>query len=171
MADQWVRLELDVAGFDASRFEHYVTRCRAEGIRFTTLAELGDTPVHRYALYELNKECSADIPERGEFFSYEEYAERRFTVASYDPRGVVIALDGESWVGMAATSKHENFVFNEMTGVRATHRGRGISIAMKTFGMRYIRQCGASRVRTFHHPLNHSAISMNRTMGFVDAAD
>ncbi|MDI3403838.1 GNAT family N-acetyltransferase [Streptomyces cavernicola] len=171
MADQWVKLELDVAGFNASRFEPYVTRCRAQGIRFTTLAEMGDTQEQRLALYELNKECSADIPERGEFFSYEEYAERRFAASSYDPRGVVIALDGETWVGMAASSKHEKFVFNEMTGVRSTHRGRGISIAMKTIGMAFVRQCGASKVRTIHHPLNKSAINMNRTMGFVDARD
>ncbi|POX60393.1 GNAT family N-acetyltransferase [Streptomyces sp. Ru62] len=171
MADQWVRLELDVASFDEHHFEKYVTRCRADGIRLATLAELGDTPEHRRALYELNKECSADIPERGAFYSYEEYAERRFSVASYDPRGVVVALDGDIWVGMAATSAHGDFVFNEMTGVRASHRGRGISIAMKTFGMGFVRECGASKVRTFHHPLNESAISMNQKMGFTEARD
>jgi hypothetical protein len=171
MADQWVKLELDVASFNECHFAKYVTRCRADGIRLTTLTKLGDTPEHRRALYELNKECSADIPERGEFYSYEEYAERRFAVASYDPRGVVIALDSDIWVGMAATSAHGDFVFNEMTGVRASHRGRGISIAMKTFGMRFVRECGASKVRTFHHPLNESAISMNRKMGFVDTVD
>ncbi|MBL1108586.1 GNAT family N-acetyltransferase [Streptomyces sp. 5-8] len=169
MTDQWVRLELDVAAFDAPRFEQYLTRCQAAGIRLTTLAELGDTPEHRRALYELNKECSADIPERGEFYSYEEYAERRFASAGYDPRGVVVALDGDVWIGMAATSVHEDFVFNEMTGVRAAYRGRGIAIAMKTWGLRFAREYGAPRVRTFHHPANANAIAMNRRMGFVDA--
>ncbi|MCM2415922.1 MULTISPECIES: GNAT family N-acetyltransferase [unclassified Streptomyces] len=169
MAHQWVKLELDAAAFDAGRFEEYVTKCRAEGIRLTTLFDLGDTEVNRRALYELNKECSADIPERGEFFSYEEFTARRFEVPSYDPRGVVIALDGDDWIGLAATSNHGEFVFNEMTGVRAAYRGRGISIAMKTFAMAYVRRCGAQRVRTFHHPANASAIGMNRTMGFVDS--
>ncbi|MFI9243624.1 GNAT family N-acetyltransferase [Streptomyces sp. NPDC053086] len=164
----WVRLELDVTAFDATRFEEYVARCSAAGIRLTTLAELGDTPEHRRALYELNKECSADIPERGEFYSFEEYTERRFAAAGYDPRGVVIALDGDAWIGMAATSVHDGFVFNEMTGVRAPYRGRGISIAMKTVGLRFARECGATRVRTFHHPANANAIAMNRRMGFVD---
>ncbi|WLQ32076.1 GNAT family N-acetyltransferase [Streptomyces castrisilvae] len=168
MTDHWVRLELDTTTFDAERFGAYVTRCRDQGIRLTTLAELGDTPEHRRALYELNKECSADIPERGEFFTYEEFCARRFDVPSYDPRGVVIALDGEEWIGLAATSRHTGFVFNEMTGVRAPYRGRGISIAMKTFGMDFARLCGLHRIRTFHHPANASAIGMNRTMGFVD---
>ncbi|MEU6672251.1 GNAT family N-acetyltransferase [Streptomyces sp. NPDC046727] len=171
MADHWVKLELDIASFEAARFAAYVTRCRAEGIRLATLAELGDTPEHRRALYELNKECSADIPERGEFYAYEEYAERRFEVAGYDPRGVVIALDGDTWIGMAATSVHGDFVFNEMTGVRAGYRGRGISIAMKTVGLDFAREYGATRVRTFHHPANANAIAMNRRMGFVDAED
>ncbi|MFD8691084.1 GNAT family N-acetyltransferase [Streptomyces sp. NPDC059651] len=168
MANQWVRLELDLSAFDTDRFERYVTTCRDEGIRLTTLAELGDTPEHRRALYELNKECSADIPERGEFFSYEEFCARRFDVPSYDPRGVVIARDGDDWIGMAATSRHEHFLFNEMTGVRASYRGRGISIAMKTYGMGFARLCGIRRVRTFHHPANDSAIGMNRAMGYAD---
>ncbi|MFE7813220.1 GNAT family N-acetyltransferase [Streptomyces sp. NPDC057433] len=170
MTVPWVKLELDVAAFDAPHFETYVTRCREDGIRLTTLAELGDTPEHRRRLYALNKECSADIPGRGEFYSFDEYAERRFEAAGYDPRGIVIALDGDEWIGMAATSVREGFLFNEMTGVRAGYRGRGISIAMKTFGMAFVRESGTSTVRTFHHPANADAIAMNRRMGYVDAA-
>ncbi|MFF4715321.1 GNAT family N-acetyltransferase [Streptomyces eurythermus] len=169
MTDHWVRLELDVAAFDAPRFQPYVERCRAAGIRFATLAELGDTPEHRRALYELNKECSADIPERGAFYSYEEYAERRFDSPGYDPHGVVIALDGEAWIGMAVTSVHPDFAFNEMTGVRAAYRGRGIAIAMKTLGLAFAGQRAAATVRTFHHPANTGVIAMNRKLGFVDA--
>ncbi|QKW50531.1 GNAT family N-acetyltransferase [Streptomyces buecherae] len=169
MTDHWVRLELDVAAFDEERCAPYVRTCQAAGLRLTTLAELGDTPEHRRALYELNKECSADIPERGEFFSYEEFVRRRFDDPSYDPRGVVLALDGEAWVGMAATSRHSTFAMNEMTGVRAAYRGRGVSLAMKTYGMAFVRECGLPTVRTIHHPANASAIAMNRRMGFVDA--
>ncbi|MCX2925254.1 hypothetical protein [Streptomyces sp. NEAU-W12] len=47
MTVPWVKLELDVAAFDAPHFETYVTRCREDGIRLTTLAQLGDTPEHR----------------------------------------------------------------------------------------------------------------------------
>jgi RimJ/RimL family protein N-acetyltransferase len=169
MTGHWVKLELDVASFDERRFEEYVARCHAEGIHLTTLAELGDTPEHRRALYDLNKECSADIPERGEFFSYDEFTERRIAVPSYDPRGVVLALDGDAWIGMSATSDHGDIVFNEMTGVRAAHRGRGISVAMKIFGMSFVKALGARTVRTLHHPANASAIAMNRKLGFVDA--
>ncbi|MPY43898.1 hypothetical protein FNH04_29560 [Streptomyces phyllanthi] len=72
---------------------------------------------------------------------------------------------------MAATSdqRASGFVLNEMTGVRAPYRGRGISVAMKTYGIGFPGLCGVSTVRTFHHPLNVAAIAMNRTMGYVDA--
>jgi RimJ/RimL family protein N-acetyltransferase len=171
VADRWVKLELDVDAFNAARFEQYVERCRRASIRLTTLAELGDTPNHRRKLYELNKECSADIPDRGEFHTFEEYLQRRIEVPSYDPRGVVIALDDEAWIGMAATSDHRSsgYVVNEMTGVKAAYRGRGISIAMKTFGIGFARSCGVSKIRTIHHPANTSAIEMNRRLGYVDA--
>jgi hypothetical protein len=169
MADQWVKLELDLTTCPVQRFEPYLEACRGAGIRLTTLAALGDTPDHRRMLYELNKECSADIPDRGEFYTFDEYVQQRIEVPSYDPLGIVIALDGDTWVGMAASSKHSGFVFNEMTGVKAGYRGRGISVAMKACGLSFAELCGVTTVRTLHHPANANAIAMNRTMGYVDA--
>ncbi|MFJ5720562.1 GNAT family N-acetyltransferase [Streptomyces sp. NPDC093149] len=171
MPDRWVKLELDVNTFDAARFDRYVKRCQDTGIRLITMAELGDTPRHRRALYELNKECSADIPGRGEFYTFDEYFERRIDVPSYDPRGVVIALDDDTWCGLAATSDRRaaGIVFNEMTGVRSAYRSRGLSIAMKTFGMGFACLCGVDRIRTIHHPDNSIAIGMNRRLGYIDA--
>ncbi|MFI6080379.1 GNAT family N-acetyltransferase [Streptomyces sp. NPDC051217] len=171
MAAHWIKLELDVRTFDAARFVKYVERCRAAGIRLTTLAELGDTPPHRRELYALNKECAADIPDRGEFYTFDEYIELRVDVPSFDPRGVVIALDGDTWCALAATSdrRSDGFVFNEMTGVRAGYRGRGVSLAMKTFGIGFAHLCGVDKIRTIHHPANTTAIEMNRRLGYVDA--
>ncbi|MGW7318616.1 GNAT family N-acetyltransferase [Streptomyces sp. NPDC054865] len=166
---QWVKLALDLNTFDARRFGAYVARARTQGIRLTTFDELADTPAHRRALYELNRTCSADIPERGEFHTFDEYLGRRFDTPSYDPRGIVVALDGDTWVGMAATSHHDGHLFNEMTGVLAGYRGRGLSIAMKTIGTRFAGLHGARQIRTVHHPANTNAIAMNRKMGFVDA--
>ena len=171
MTPHWVKLELDARTFDPERFRGYAERCQAAGIRLATLADLGDTTVHRRALYELNKECSADIPGRGAFYTFDEYVERRIDVPSFDPRGVVIALDDGVWCGMAATSDHRSagYVFNEMTGVRAAYRRRGISVAMKTAGIGFGAHCGVDRIRTVHHPANTAVIEMNRRLGFVDA--
>ncbi|XVV15237.1 hypothetical protein ACQP2X_13095 [Actinoplanes sp. CA-131856] len=77
--------------FDDAEFAPYLHRARISDAGLTTMAELGDTADHRRALYELNKTCSADIPDRGTFYTYDEYVAQRIDVAGFDPRGVVLA--------------------------------------------------------------------------------
>lgn len=48
-------------------------------------------------------------------------------------------------------------------------RGRGISVAMKAFGLGFAELSGVTGARTFHHPANANAIAVNRTMGHADA--
>ena len=126
---EWVRLELRLGDFDPDRFSDAVRAVRERRILLTTLEDLGDTGEHRRALYELNKRCAADIPDRGAFFSWQDYRRHRLEVPSFSPAGVVIAVDGDRWVGMAATSdhRHEGYVFNEMTGVVRERRARRVS--------------------------------------------
>jgi RimJ/RimL family protein N-acetyltransferase len=166
----WVRLELDVERFDDADFEPYLLRAESAGTRFTTMADLGDTPEHRRALYELNRACSADIPDRGPFYTYDEYVAQRIEVATYHPAGVVIAVSGDDWIGMSATSLHpeQALAFSEMTGVLAPHRGNGLSLALKLLAIRFVRSSGLQRLVAFHHPRNQTAIAMNRRLGFVD---
>ncbi|NED94665.1 GNAT family N-acetyltransferase [Phytoactinopolyspora alkaliphila] len=170
MPTEWTRLRLDVQNFDEDPFLQYLDRARHHGIELTTMARIGDTPAHRHALYQLNKTCSADIPERGEFYTYDEYATRRFDQRVYNPSGVVLALDGAEWVGMAMTTIHaaKGYAFSEMTGVLAAYRGRSLALAMKVLAIRFAKDAGVSVLRTFHHPRNASAIAMNRKLGFVD---
>ena len=103
---EWVRLQLDLNSFDGAQFEPYLRRCQQSGLGFTTVAEIGDAPATRRSLFRLNKICSADIPGRGEFYTFEEYLAERIDVPSYDPHGVVLATDGGTWIGMTATSLH-----------------------------------------------------------------
>ncbi|MFE4454909.1 GNAT family N-acetyltransferase [Streptomyces sp. NPDC056796] len=172
MAIEWVRLKLELDAFDDARFEPRLLSCREAGTDFTTMADLGDTDGHRRQLYELNRTCAADIPERGRFYTFEEYLAQRVDTPTYDPAGVVLALDGGAWVGMASTSlQPEGHAFNEMTGVLASHRGRGIALAMKVLGIRYARAHGMKLLRTVHHPANDAVIALNRRLGFVDDHD
>ncbi len=159
-----MRLTLDVDKFDADALGRVVDRCVREGMVFTTMAELGVCESNRRRLYELNRTCSADIPERGEFYTYAEHCAERIEVPGYDPSTVVSALDGDVWVGMAAASDHrdDGYFFNEMTGVLRSHRGRGIAIAMKVALIERVRKLGVPTIRTFHHPDNEAAIALNR---------
>ncbi|WP_338703425.1 GNAT family N-acetyltransferase [Streptomyces sp. Q6] len=113
-----------------------------------------------------------DGQERGSstrFYTSGEYVAQRIETPTYDPHGVVLALDSGSRVGRATTSLHpEGHAFSEMTGLPAGHRGRGISPAMKLLAIGFARSHGAPWLRTFHHPDNAAAIGMNRRLGFVD---
>jgi len=170
VAVAWVRLQLDMDAFDEDQFVPYVQQCRRSGIDFTTMGDFGDTAECRRALYELNKTCSADIPERGAFYTFEEYLADRIDTPSYDARGIVLAVSNAAWAGMTATSLHpaEGYAFSEMTGVLAAHRGQGLSLALKLPAIRFARSSGYRWLRAFHHPDNASAIGMNRRLGFVD---
>jgi GNAT superfamily N-acetyltransferase len=166
----WVHLRLDVDEFGDGAFEPHLVRARRSGVELTTLAELGDTTEHRCALYDLNKTCAADIPDRGEFYTYEEYVTQRIEVPGFEPAGVILAVRDGAWIGMSATSLHpaEGYAFSEMTGVLAPDRGQGLSLALKLLAIRFVRSSGYRWLVTFHHLRNVSAIAMNRRLGFVD---
>jgi GNAT superfamily N-acetyltransferase len=167
----WVRLRLDVEQFDPGAFATDIDRCRRAGIEFTTIAALGDDDANRRRLYELNRVCSADIPGRGEFYPYPEYLAERIDVASWDPGTVVLAIDGDEWVGMSAASDHrdERYFFNEMTGVVRSHRRRGIALALKVLVIERVRALGVPAIHTVHHAANVAPITLNRKLGYVEA--
>jgi GNAT superfamily N-acetyltransferase len=166
----WVRLQLDVNTFNDRQFEPHLLRARESGIEFTSMAKLADTAEHRRALYDLNRECSADVPGRGEFYTYDEYLADRIDVPTFDPAGVILALRHYDWIGMSATSLHpeQRYAFSEMTGVRRPYRGQGLSLALKLLAIRFVRSSGYRRLVAYHHPGNAPAINMNRRLGFQD---
>lgn len=170
----WVRLELDLAGFDEEPYRWTLERAAADGIVLTTMAELGDTAEHRRALWSLNRECAADIPQREEFPPFEEYAADRLEVASYRPAGVAIAVDRGRWVALSGTSLRADddlgagrYAFSEITGVVGSHRRRSLGTAVKLLTIRFAREQGYRLMRTIHHPDSTAAIGMNLRLGFT----
>ena len=170
MEPRWVEMSLDVDRFDGGRFAGTVEACLRRGIAFTSMSALGDDEANRRRLYDLNRTCSADIPERGPFFTYDEWRAQRIDAVGYDPASVILALDGEAWVGMSAASdhRHDGYFFNEMTGVIRSHRRQGIATALKVLLVERARGCGVARIDTFHHPGNRAPIELNRRLGYVE---
>ena len=165
-----ITLQLDVQRFDVQRWHHYIRDNEHAGIRFSSLAEVGDTDANRRRLYELNKICSANIPGRGPFYSYEEYRAVRFQTDGYTAAGVLLAVAGSAWVGMSATSYHteKGFIFNEMTGVLREYRQRGIATALKVRSIAFAQSRGVSVMYTVHAAANRAAIAMNRRLGYTE---
>ncbi len=169
-ANPVVKLQLSLLDFDIEKWRHHITDCERLGIRFHSLAELGDNEANRKRMYELNKECSADIPGRGSFYSYEEYCVQRFDVNSFLASGVILAVQGDVWVGMASVSHRPgaDYAFNEMTGVVRSHRRLGIATSAKAISLQFAKSLGVSSIRTVHAAANLVAIAMNRRLGYTD---
>ena len=164
-----VRLRLNLATYDGTPFRDSVKRCEAVGLTFSSLASLGDTDTHRRQLHTLNRECSRESAGRGRFESYDDYAAELLDRPEYSSDGTIVALDGDAWVGMVMLSVwgEQDFLFNEMTGVIASHRRRGIAMALKALSMCFAQSTTCSYVFTFHDPMNTAAIALNRRFGFV----
>ncbi|MEU8105508.1 hypothetical protein AB0C18_17465 [Nonomuraea muscovyensis] len=116
LLDEGTAAGVDVDGFDDRAFEPYLRLARESGVRFTTMAELGDAADHRRALHDLTRSCSADIPERGEFSTDDEYVAQRIEVATFTPDGVTLAMRDGVWIARSATSLHaaHGIAFGEM---------------------------------------------------------
>lgn len=167
MSVKWVRLALDLEG----NSKLLARSDPPAGITLTTLQELGDSESHRHLVYELNKTCSADIPDRGVFFTFEEYERLRFEAPGTRSDGLVLAFDHDVTLGMCQLTcpPDQWWAFIEMTGVLRPYRGRGVATAMKLRALQAARSWGCTEVRTFHHPNNRAIIAANRSLGFREA--
>ncbi|MBX2799046.1 MAG: hypothetical protein KTR31_15325 [Myxococcales bacterium] len=172
MTVRWVKLELDLAQLDLEPHRAAVQRVLETGVELVSLASLGSQEENLRRLYELNATCSADIPDRGTFHTWEAYRRLRIDVPGFDPALVTLARADQAWIGMAATSDHgaRGFAFNEMTGVLRPHRQRGIAMALKVVNLEATVRAGVSVVRTIHHPDNEGIIQLNRSLGYTEPA-
>jgi RimJ/RimL family protein N-acetyltransferase len=163
-----IRAYLDLGTFPEGAFARILDGVRARGIDFVTLADLGDTPQARRRVYELNRTISADIPDRGPFWSFDEYLKLRLDRAWYRADGVTLAVDGEAWVGLNQVGIHadEGFAFVEMTGVVAGYRGRKIGQALELMGIRCARRYGAGTLGTSIDAENAPMLAISRKLGY-----
>jgi GNAT superfamily N-acetyltransferase len=161
---------LDLERFDEAAF---ASHCEVEGIRIASLAELGETPETRRQLWALEMQLNADVPgfaSQGFAVPYEEYCELLFQQPWYQPDLQLLALEGDSWVGMASLRLGEAagrpYIYHNMTGVVATHRGRHIGLALKLAAVRCAQRHGAGELRTDNDSENAPMVALNRKLGF-----
>ncbi len=160
---------LHLADFDEQWFAGAVTRVEAEGIRFLSLADLGDTDEVRRKLYDLNAALARDSPGRdGDFFPFEQFQKTVCSASWYRPDGQIVAVTGDSWIGMAAVGyfANTNSMYNMFTGVEPIWRGRGIALALKLLAIACARRYGAGYISTNNDSENAPMLAINRTLGY-----
>ena len=161
---------VDLATFDYGRLASIVEQVEQAGIRFFSLADVGDTQEARHKLYEVNRACALDDPaSSGRFQSFEEFDKMLNTSSWFVPEGQVLAADGDDYVGLSALGyiSEQNAMYNNMTGVIRPYRGRKIAQALKIVALKFAQEYGAKTVRTHNDSQNHSMLAVNKKLGYV----
>jgi GNAT superfamily N-acetyltransferase len=159
---------LRLADFDPAPFAGVVEALQAEGIRFFTMADEGDTPEAQAKLWALNRSASLDIPGRERSFStLEAYRQRVCGAAWYRPDLQLLAADGEQWVGLASLEPREDgILWNRMTGVVREYRGRRIALALKLLAVQVALRHRFTELQTNNDAENLPMLAVNRKMGY-----
>lgn len=163
--------ELEVAGFDAGDFQEVIARVEGSGIRLLNLDEYragaGDW---RRRIYDLHMEARRDTPgyDSSAAPGFEAYVERIFE--AQEPLGPAwyLALDDELLVGLTMIFKNPakpRMLRTGFTGVRRSHRRRGIATALKVKAIAAAQAFGAERIHTANAEGN-PMYALNLTLGF-----
>ena len=160
---------LDLANLDETRCVNAVEDAHAQGIRFLSLAEVGNTTENRRRLYELNRSCALDIPgSDGTFPGFEDFSKNVFEESWFRAEGQILAVDGQRWAGLSAVGYFpaNHSAYNMFTGVERDYRGRHLALALKVLANRFARSLGAVYVRTNNDSKNAPILSVNRKLGY-----
>jgi GNAT superfamily N-acetyltransferase len=161
---------LDLNTFEESRFAGTIEAVEASGIRFFTLADLGNTHEAQQKLYEINRLCAADNPsnEGWSFPPFEAFCKQIIGASWFRADGQIIAVDGDRWIGLAAVSYYEdtNTMHNAFTGVDRAYRGHKIALALKLLAIQCARKYGARSITTDNDSLNAPMLAINRKLGY-----
>jgi len=161
--------DLDLHGLDAHAFTDGIDALQASGIRFFTVADLGETEAARRELYAINRRVTLDDPgSEGIFPSFEQFCKDVFAAPWYRPQGQWLAADGDHIIGMCAVGyfQESNSMYNMMTGVDNGYRGRGIAQALKVLAIRWAKVYGADYIRTNNNSENAPMLAINRKLGY-----
>ena len=162
--------ELDVTTFDPSPFRDKLQQVKSLGIEILPFSELKarfNDWLER--LYEMDMEILPDEPSTGEFTPepIEEYA-KMFNHPSFLEGGWLVAVDGNKCVGSSSIWNNKadpQKLYTNFTGVRHSHRRKGVATALKLAIIAYVQQRGATSIITGNEEKN-PMYQINVKLGF-----
>jgi len=161
---------LDVGTFDPAPFGDFESWFVGGGVEIRTIADLRGDSDWLTKFYEMKSDLERDVPSPEPYSppSFEHFRTTLVGNPNFLPDANFIALDGGQWVGMSALWKSEAgpHLWVGLTGVRRTHRRRGIALALKLRSIAYARACGATTLRTTNNSNNRPMLSINERLGF-----
>lgn len=167
-ADRPSRLTVSEANLDG--FSGVEQRLQQEGIRITTLQEVGtgDTELLR-AIHAMESRTAHDIPssEPPTQEPFEKWLERQLHGVGKSAATFWIALDGKRPVGVARLRVMSGTAAgNNLTGVDPDYRGRGIARALKFKTVEWARENGIESIYTENDIENRRILAINVSLGY-----
>ncbi|MAF26987.1 MAG: GNAT family N-acetyltransferase [Gemmatimonadota bacterium] len=166
-----LQYSLDLSRFDPESHEDAISKLEESGLRLQTLREYeAECPDARVRMWEMEQAVSPDIPSNDEFtpVSFDSFAGMVFGHPNFDPDAWVVALDGDSPVGVTNLWDREgnDGINTGLTAVRREYRGRGIASAVKARSLAWAKARGYPWARTENEENNRGMIGINRRLGF-----
>jgi GNAT superfamily N-acetyltransferase len=162
---------IDPQTFDVTPFAGKIARLEQAGVAVRSLAEIMERdPDWKRNMYELEKELEKDVPSIDEVTKsdFEVYDRQMLGMPNLLPEGWFVAVDGDEYVGMSVLWRDlENGQRLEtgFTGVKRSHRRRGIATAMKARALEFARAYGATTLDTGNEE-NNPMLQLNYQLGF-----
>jgi GNAT superfamily N-acetyltransferase len=166
---------LDVNAFDPAPYEGLEDKLRKSGIEIKTFRGLGDDARRARKVYDLDWELLQDVPGSEDLtqMPYEKWHEDVIEDPMFLQDAFFLAVDGDEYVGTSTLwgDRASSALWTGLTGVKRSHRRRGIATAMKVRAIAYARANGHPLVKTGNEVNNRPMLSINEKLGFVRQPD
>lgn len=154
-----------------------LTRLQAAlaGIDVQPLSALKHLPDWQTRLHALYMELDADVPAPVEYhpISLEAYVHADLDHSTTFHDACFIARDGDTWIAMSELRKSDDGtrrLYQDLTGVRAPWRRRGIATGLKAHCVAWAQANGYDEIWTWNSARNTGMLAANRRVGFVPRA-
>ena len=162
---------LDLSRCELERFQNDVDRVVSSGIDITSVASYAAE--HRNwkrELHQIYTDVERDVPVP---FPTQEMGFEDFETLSLGRRfvgeGFFVAVDGDELVGLTEPQPVDDVpeaIEQNLTGVRADYRDRGIASALKSQAAIWAAQAGYTSIRTQTAQSNVAMLAVNERLGF-----
>jgi len=163
---------LDLTTFDPSRFPDHTAALRAQGLRFTTVAEEGMArPELRNGLHRLHVVTAVDIPRLGDYtpHPFEVFAANHLDAPGVIPEAIFLAAYGIEYVGISSllrSSALPDTLGVGYTGTERRFRRQGLALELKRRAVDYARTHGYRFLLTGNDSRNSGMWTINEKLGF-----